>query len=98
MKPKIIVDNIWLLKDIRNNLARTVNIKIPYNCQDPNILESIKGIAKEFPGNYPVILYLEDSNQQLDKVKFSKIRVSSSSECLETLRGSLPEAIVRIGI
>ena len=98
LKPKIIVDNIWLLKDIRNNLTRTINIKIPYSCQDPNMLESIKDIAKAFSGNYPLVLYLEDSNQNLDKVRFSEIRVSSSKECLEALRSSLPEVTVRIGI
>ena len=98
LKPKIIADNIWLLKDIRKNLARTINIKIPYTCQDPNVLQSIKDIAEEFPGNYPLVLYLEDSNQNLDKVRFSEIRISSSSECLEKLRVSLPETTVRIGI
>ena len=96
--PKVIADHIYSLKGIRDNLARTINIKIPYTSQEPSILQSIKEVADKYSGNLPLILYLEDSNQRLEKIRFSDIRMSNNDECLDTLRNRLPDCIVRIGI
>ena len=94
-----LLQNIFFsLKGVRDNLARTVNIKIPYTCQDPKILESIKSIAAEHPGNLPLVLYLEDSNKRLEKMRFSDIRLSHSANCLKALRESLGSLTVRLGI
>ena len=96
--PKVIAEHIFSLKGIRDNLARTVSIKIPYTCQDPKILESIKSIAAEHPGNLPLVLYLEDSNKRLEKMRFSDIRLSHSANCLKALRENLESLTVRLGI
>ena len=97
-QPKIIVDKVYTLNNIIENLSRTLNIKIPYNYRDPKILESIKDTTALFPGSCPVILYLENSNNKFDKVKLSKIRLSASKECIEHLKTNLNQASIKIGI
>ena len=96
--PKVIAGNIYSLKNIRSNLARTINIKVPYTAQDPKILSAIKSIAQKHTGNLSSVLYLEDSNQRLEKIRFGDIRMSGDDFCLKELRQSLHDCIVRIGI
>ena len=96
--PKIIVDKIYTLDDIIKTLSKTINIKIPYNYKDPKILELIKGTTALFPGSCAVFLYLENSNNQFDKIKLPKIRLSASRECVDYLKDKLAEASVKVGI
>ena len=96
--PKVIAGNIYSLKNIRSNLARTINIKVPYTAQDPKILNTIKSIAQTHKGNLSSVLYLEDSNQRLEKIRFGDIRMSGDDYCLKELREKLHDCIVRIGI
>jgi len=96
--PKIIADNIYSLKNIRENLSRVINIKIPYTYQDTKILDQIKKIAKSYPGKLPLVLYLENSDQTFNKLRFSEIRLSSKSDCLKELRSRLEKATIKIGI
>ena len=97
-KPKIIADSIYRLKGIRENLSRTINIKIPYTYQDDKILDKIKQISKSYPGKLPVVLFLENSDQTFNKLRFSEIRLSSNADCLKEIRNSLDQATIRIGI
>ena len=97
-KPKIIADSIYRLKGIRENLSRTINIKIPYTYQDDKVLDKIKQISKSYPGKLPVVLFLENSDQTFNKLRFSEIRLSSNADCLKAIRNSLDQATIRIGI
>ena len=97
-KPKIIADSIYGLKGIRENLSRSINIKIPYTYQDDKILDKIKQIAKSYPGKLPVVLFLENSDQTFNKLRFSEIRLSSGADCLKEIRNSLEQATIKIGI
>ena len=97
-KPKIIADSIYALKGIRENLSRSINIKIPYTYQDDKILDKIKQVAKSYPGKLPVVLFLENSDQTFNKLRFSEIRLSSSADSLKEIRSSLKEATIKIGI
>ena len=95
---KIIVDKIYKLSGIRDNLARTINIKVPFTCQDPSILKKIKKVSEENKGKLPLILHLENSHQKLEKLRFADIRMSSGDDCLDQLRGISPDINVKIGI
>ena len=97
-KPKVIADNIYSLKAIRGNLARSINIKIPYTYQDPKILDKIKEVAKSYTGKLPIILFLENSDQTFNKVRFAEIRLSPESDCLKEIRRRLDKATVKVGI
>ena len=97
-QPKIVVDHIFNLGDIRKTLPKTINIKIPYYYKDSNILELIKKNSLKFPGNHPIVLYLENSRKQYDKIKLSDVRISADNESIKSLRQQLDQAIVRIGI
>ena len=97
-KPKVIADSIYSLKSIRNNLARSINIKIPYTYQDPKILDKIKEVANLYPGKLPIVLFLENSDQTFNKVRFAEIRLSPESDCLKEIRLKLEQATVKIGI
>jgi DNA polymerase-3 subunit alpha len=97
-KPKVIADNIYTLKAIRSNLARSINIKIPYTYQDPKILDKIKEVANSYPGKLPLVLFLENSDQTFNKVRFAEIRLSPDSRCLKEIRLKLDQSTVRIGI
>ena len=95
---KIIVDKIYKLSGIRDNLARTINIKVPFTCQDPSILKKIKRVSEENKGKLPLILHLENSQQKLEKLRFADIRMSSGDDCLDQLRGISSDINVKIGI
>ena len=95
---KIIVDKIYKLSGIRDNLARTINIKVPFTCQDPSILKKIKKVSEENKGKLPLILHLENSHQKLEKLRFADIRMSPGDDCLNQLRGISPDINVKIGI
>ena len=97
-KPKVISDSIYSLKAIRSNLARSINIKIPYTYQDPKILDKIKKVSDSYPGKLPVVLFLENSDQTFNKIRFAKIRLSPDSACLKEIRSKLDQATVKIGI
>ena len=97
-KPKVIADSIYSLKSIRSNLARSINIKIPYTYQDPKILDKIKEVANLYPGKLPIVLFLENSDQTFNKVRFAEIRLSPESDCLKEIRLKLEQATVKIGI
>ena len=89
---------IYSLKNIRLNLARTINIKVPYTAQDPKILNKIKSMSQKYKGNLSSVLFLEDSNQRLEKIRFGDIRMSGDDDCLKELRENLHDCIIRIGI
>ena len=95
---KIIVNNIYNLKGIRDNLARTINIKLPFTCRDPEILTKIKKIANRNKGPLPLILHLENSSKKLEKIRFSDMRMNSTDACLKELRNISNEINVKIGI
>ena len=96
--PKVIAERVYSLKGIRENLARAVNIKVPYTSQNPEILKTIKKTALQYSGNLALVLYLEDSNQRLEKIRFADIRMSASDDCLKELRQELKDVTIRIGI
>ena len=95
---KIVADHIFDLQNLRKTLSKVINIKIPYSYKDEKILNSIKENALQFPGNYPVILYLENSDQRYDKIKLPDIRMSSDIVSIDSLREKLDQATVKIGI
>jgi len=95
---KVVADKIFDLVNIRKTLSKAINIKIPYSYKDPKILNLIKDNASEFQGTFPVILYLENSDQRYDKIKLADIRMSSDIASIESLRNKLDKATVRIGI
>ncbi len=95
---KIIVDNIYKLSGIRDNIARSINIKVPFTCQDSSILNKIKRVAEANKGKLPLILHLENSIQKLEKIRFSDIRMNPENACLEQLRNISHDINVKIGI
>ena len=62
------------------------------------MLDSIKKISLNYPGNHPIILYLENSQHQYNKVKLSDCRITTDHDCLSALRKELIGTTVRIGI
>ena len=61
-------------------------------------IELFKEVAKSYPGKLPIVLFLENSDQTFNKVRFSEIRLSPESDCLKEIRLKLEEATVKIGI
>ena len=95
---KIVADHVFELSNLRQTLSKVINIKIPYSYKDEKILNNIKENASQFPGNYPVILYLENSDQRYDKIKLPDIRMSSDIASMDSLREKLDQATIKIGI
>ena len=83
---RVIVNNIYQLAGLRNKIVKNINIKLNFNQSNENILKSIENINKEYEGNHPLVLHLNNNNNKTQKVLIKKLKFSIEKKTLFSLR------------
>lgn len=57
--PKVLANKIWAIDDYNDDkLHKAIKIRIPKTVDDKKVLEDIKKILSQYPGDVPVVIYL----------------------------------------
>jgi len=94
---KIIAEEIVDIRNVREKYSKHIHVKIPFDQNDPKLLNSIKSIAESNKGQCRFILNIEASTGYLQKVVSQDLNVSSHSDFIQSLRKIVGNDNVWIG-
>jgi len=83
---KVIADDVIDIKKVRDKLSRHINVKIPYDQGNKEILSQIHSLATSNKGNCRFVLNIESSTGYVRRIASSELNVSSSLEFICELR------------
>ena len=86
---KIIADDIVPIADIRNKFSNSLNIKISQNQVSPDLLKSIKSIAKSNLGHCKIIFHFEIGKGHMQRVVSEDLKVKPSRNLISDLRSMI---------
>ena len=83
---KIIADDIIDMKNARNKFSRHIHIKIPYNSDNKELLESVKSLVTTHSGGCRFIINAETSSGYMQKIVSKDLHVSSDIDFILKMR------------
>jgi DNA polymerase-3 subunit alpha len=94
---KIQVDNAILLSDARQQLARSVHIRLRTQGLEQEFLSDVKQACAASAGECNLIIHLVTAENNDFRVRARQVKVSAEREAVERLRGKLGEENVWLG-
>ena len=88
---RMVANQIFPIKGIKNQLIKNINIKLPFSADKKNILNTLNSLHDEFKGHYSLILHLEKSTGISDKILLNKLKFSIDSQTMKKLRKDFQE-------
>ena len=88
---RMVANQIFPIKGIKNQLIKNINIKLPFSADKKNILNTLNSLHDEFKGHYSLILHLEKSTGVSDKILLNKLKFSIDSQTMKKLRKDFQE-------
>ena len=86
---KIITKKIFYLTHIREKLSNSVNLKISFETDNPEIIDNLYSVSKNFPGTCKLVLHILNSKGVLKKIQPIKILVSNKIESINQFKSIL---------
>jgi len=83
---RIIANQIYGLDGICNQLTKNINIKLDFENNKKDILNSIEILNKKHAGGYPLVLHIENSARNIQKILIKKMQFSINQQSLQRLR------------
>ena len=84
---RIIVNKIFIIdQNIKQLLTQNLNIAVPYNNQNKDIIKDIEKLSKKYLGDYSLIIHLKSLKGNSQKVLINRIKFSISNESLTELK------------
>ena len=83
---KIIADDVIDMKDVRHKFSRHINVKIPYDKDNKELLESIKSLVSSNLGTCRFIINIESSTGYMQRMVSKDLNVSSDLEFILAMR------------
>lgn len=93
--PKVMVDEIVYLKDVRSRFARLLRIRAPIEALGEETLEEMRRLFDEYPGAVPVRILVETPNGEIE-VRSRRYRVDAGGELLGRLKETLGDRNVSL--
>ena len=84
---RIIINKIFIIdQNIKQLLTQNLNIAVPYNNQNKDIIKDIEKLSKKYLGDYSLIIHLKSLKGNSQKVLINRIKFSISNESLTELK------------
>ena len=83
---RLVVDKIYPLDNIRDKLTKNINIKLKFSINQNKVLDHLEQLNKEHEGNYCLILHVESSEKNIQKILIKKLQFSVNPKSLLHLR------------
>ena len=83
---RMVANQIYNLDGICNQLTKNINIKLNFENNKKDVLNSIETLSETYKGNYSLILHIENSARNVQKILINKIKFSINSHTLQNLR------------
>ena len=82
---KVITKKVYNIDIIRAKFSNNVNIKIPFEEKNKNLINDLYDIAMQFPGKCNLILHIFNNKGLSQKIQSDNISISNQSECIKML-------------
>ena len=83
---KIIADDVIGIKDARNKFSRHINIKIPYDSSNAQLLKAIKSLVSSNLGHCRFVINIESSNGYMQRIVSQDMNVSADIQFIIEMR------------
>ena len=81
----MITKKVYNIDIIRSKFSNNVNIKIPFEEKNKNLINDLYDIAMQFPGKCNLILHIFNNKGLSQKIQSDNISISNQSECIKML-------------
>ncbi len=88
---KLQIENVIPLSEAKNQLTKSIRIKLDYNNHDENTIVKLEQIFKKYSGNIPVVLQIQNGSTRPRLFYVQKYRINISSEIVKELIDLLDE-------
>jgi DNA polymerase-3 subunit alpha len=93
---KFIGTDFFPLDQVRHKMSRAINVRFPHPSANESLIEELKNLAETHKGQCHLVIHLITSKGNSQRVRASRIRVTSAQEFVKKLRTSFGNSNVWI--
>ena len=93
---KFIGTDFFPLDQVRHKMSRAINVRFPHPSANDSLIEDLKNLAETHKGQCHLVIHLITSKGNSQRVRASRMRVTSAQEFVKKLRTSFGNSNVWI--
>ena len=83
---RMIVNRVYALEGIKQKLVKNINISLPYDVKQKEILDKLESLQSENQGSLALILHLKDNNDYAQRILIGSLKFNIERETMKKIR------------